>query len=144
MSKVRKLCECALMAAMAFLLSLLKIPLPFGGSVTAFSMVPLIFASYRNGPAWGMGTAFVFSLIKLLMGLDNFAYVTGAASFAAVLFFDYLIAYTVIGGAGLLRLNARADKKKTALRASLGARMAEEAKADALDDIVNAGLEVMA
>ena len=57
-------------------------------------------------------------------------------------------------GAAKMVLNGDAQEKlgptlqtlidDEALRASLGARMAEEAKADALDDIVNAGLEVMA
>ena len=41
--------ECAILIAMAFALSFIKIIyMPYGGSVTAASMVPIIVAGYRQ------------------------------------------------------------------------------------------------
>ena len=45
--------ECAILIAMAFALSFIKIiDMPYGGSVTAASMVPIIVAGYRHGLNW--------------------------------------------------------------------------------------------
>ena len=44
------MCECAIMIALAAVLSFVKIlELPYGGSVTAFSIVPIVIISYRHG-----------------------------------------------------------------------------------------------
>ena len=118
---LRKICECGILVAMAFALSLIKIPQIFGGAVTAASMVPLVVASYRNGTLWGLGSAFVFSVIKLVMGFENFSYVTGIASILAVLFFDYLLAYTAVGIAGIFKPSRFDSRGTLTLKASLGA-----------------------
>lgn len=60
------MCECAIMIAVAAVLSFVKIlELPYGGSVTAFSIVPIVIISYRHGVKWGLLSGFVFSLFKL-------------------------------------------------------------------------------
>ena len=47
-SKTRILVECALMVALSTVLSMIQIPLmPHGGSITLFSMVPILVMSYR-------------------------------------------------------------------------------------------------
>lgn len=120
-NNLRKLCECAVLVALAFVLSLVKIPLSFGGSVTAGCMVPLVIASYRNGVKWGLGTAFVFSIIKMIMGFENFSYVTGVASILAVLFFDYLLAYTAVGLAGIFAPKKEYSNGKITAFAAIGA-----------------------
>lgn len=62
--------ECAILIAMAFALSFIKIiDMPYGGSVTAASMVPIIVAGYRHGLKWGLLTGFTYSILQLLMGL---------------------------------------------------------------------------
>ncbi|MBR3271734.1 MAG: energy-coupled thiamine transporter ThiT, partial [Clostridia bacterium] len=71
---VRRLVESALMIAVATVLSLIKIDLPFGGGVTIVSMLPLILISHRYGWKWGLATAFVYSVAQLVLGLDNVAY----------------------------------------------------------------------
>ena len=119
--KTRKLCECAVLTALAFVLSLVKIPLPFGGSVTACSMVPLVIAALRCGAGWGFFSAGTFSVIKLLLGLENFSYVSGAVSFVCVLLFDYLLAYSAVGLAGFFRASESDSRKKIAAKAGLGA-----------------------
>ena len=99
---VRMLVESALFIAIATVLSMLKIDLPFGGGVTIVSMLPLVLVSHRWGWKWGVMTAFAYSLIQLLLGLDNVGYATTFATALGVVFLDYVIAYTVIGFSGAL------------------------------------------
>ena len=57
------------MIALSTVLSMIQIPLmPHGGSITLFSMVPILVMSYRHGAKWGIMTAFVNSLIQLCAG----------------------------------------------------------------------------
>ena len=98
----RMLSESALLLAIATVLSMIKFDLPLGGGVTVVSMLPLILASHRWGWKWGLTTAFVYSLIQLLLGLDNVGYATTFVMALGVIFLDYVIAYTVIGFSGAL------------------------------------------
>ena len=97
----RKLAESALFIAVATVLSMIKIDLPFGGGVTIVSMLPLVIISHRWGWKWGVMTAFAYSVIQLLLGLDNVGYATSFVMALGVIFLDYIIAYTVIGLAGV-------------------------------------------
>ena len=98
---VRKLTESAVFIAIATVLSFLKIDLPFGGGVTIVSMLPLIIISHRWGWKWGIFTAFVYSVLQMLFGLDNVGYATTFLTAAGVILFDYIVAYTVIGFSGI-------------------------------------------
>lgn len=100
---IRRLTESAIFIAIATVLSLLKIDLPFGGGVTIVSMLPLIIISHRWGWKWGVFTAFVYSVLQLLFGLDNVAYATTFLTAMGVILFDYVIAYTVIGLSGIFK-----------------------------------------
>lgn len=54
-NKTRRLIETAVMLALATVLSVLKIAeLPYGGSVTFASMLPLAIIAYRYGAGWGL------------------------------------------------------------------------------------------
>ena len=100
------LVECAILVAMAFVLSLIKIiDMPFGGSVTAASMAPVIVAGYRHGLKWGILTGFTYSLLQLLMGINNLQYATSAMAFIAILLLDYIVAFTVLGLLGIFKRN---------------------------------------
>lgn len=95
------MCECAIMIALAAVLSFVKIlELPYGGSVTAFSIVPIVIISYRHGVKWGLLSGFVFSIIQ---GASNLSYATSFLAAVTIILFDYVIAFTVIGLAGFLR-----------------------------------------
>lgn len=93
---LRALTECSIMVALATVLSIVKIlELPYGGSVTIASMLPIIVAVYRHGGAWGFGVAITNSAIQLLLGLKNFSYFTTWQSLVALAVFDYILAFTV-------------------------------------------------
>ena len=98
---VRMLTESAIMIAVATVLSMIKIDLPFGGGVTVVSMLPIVIISHRWGWRRGLVTAFVYSAIQLLLGLDNVGYASSFIMAAGIVLLDYIIAYTVIGLSGL-------------------------------------------
>ncbi len=75
----------------------------FGGGVTFCSMLPLVMVSYIYGCRWGAFTAFAYSLIQLLQGIDNVQYATSVPMAIAIILLDYVVAYTVIGFAGMFK-----------------------------------------
>ncbi len=99
-----KLCESAIMIALATILSLLKlVELPYGGSITFASMLPILLIAYRHGTAWGLLTATVHGVMQLVLGTSSLSYVTGWASVTAVIVLDYILAFAFIGLAGVFR-----------------------------------------
>ena len=115
-NKTFKLVFSALMVAFATVLSLFKIEFLYGGSITIFSMVPLVLVAQMYGVPWGLLTGVVYGLIQMVMGLKNFGYVTGIPAYAMIFFFDYIIAFGALGFSGItLKI------KNRAAAASLGA-----------------------
>ena len=103
-SMTQRLVLSAMLIAIAAVLSIIKvIDLPYGGSVTPASMLPLVIIAYRFGTPWGLLCGFVYGIIQLFLGMDNFSYVTGAASVIALAIFDYLLAFTGLGFGGIFR-----------------------------------------
>ncbi len=97
----RKLVESAMLIAVGTVLSMLKFDMPMGGGVTLCSMLPLILLSHRYGWKWGLVSAFVYSVLQLVLGLDNVRYATGFGMAMAIVLLDYIVAYTVIGLSGI-------------------------------------------
>lgn len=98
------LVECAIMIALATVLSMVKLAeLPYGGSITIASMLPIAIIAYRRGMGWGLGSAFVYAVIQQLLGLNSLSYVTTWQSVVAVILLDYIVAFTVVGFAGIFR-----------------------------------------
>lgn len=92
------------MLALGFILSMLKImDMPFGGSVTAFSMLPVIVIAYRYKTAWGLLAGFAASILQMLSGMHDLTYATSAAAMIAIIFLDYIIAFTAMGLGGIFR-----------------------------------------
>ena len=112
---IRKFVECALMVAVATVLSLLEIKMPYGGGLTLCSMLPIILISHRYGVGWGMGTSFTYSLIQLLIGLDNVSYGATFVMAAGIVLLDYVVAYTVLGLSGIFNKIFRNTQKPTAV-----------------------------
>ena len=70
--KIRKIAETAIMLALATILSeLAVVKLPFGGSVTFFSQVPMIVISYRYGIKWGAFSGLVMGAIQMFFEPDS-------------------------------------------------------------------------
>lgn len=93
------------MLALGFILSLLKVvDMPYGGSVTALSMLPVIIIAFRYKTVWGLFVGFVASILQMMMGVENFTYAgisIGAA--IAVIMLDYVVAFTAMGLGGVFR-----------------------------------------
>ena len=104
------------MVALGTVLSIVSIGLPFGGTVTAGAMIPLVFISQTYGTKWGLFTCTVYGLLQMVLGLDNFGYAATAAAFIMILLFDYLAAYASVGFSGLTR-----KMKSRAAAGALGA-----------------------
>lgn len=109
-NKVRVLVEGAIMVALAFVLSWVTkfIPflnLPWGGSITLLSMLPIIVFSIRNGIANGLMCSFVYSLAQLAQGAVDglFGWGLTPVMLIACIFLDYIGAFTVLGFAGMFR-----------------------------------------
>ena len=103
-SRTRTLVECAMMIAIASVLSMIKlIDLPYGGSVTIASMLPIVLIAYRHGLGWGLGCGLASGVIQQLLGLNTLGWVSGWQSVVAVILLDYVVAFAVLGLAGVFR-----------------------------------------
>lgn len=122
-SKIKVLTECAIMVALATVLSYIKLyEAPLGGSVTLLSMLPIILVSFRWGIKAGLGTAYVYSTIQLMQGI---AYVTAIPSYLsethstfvviiAIIgstLFDYILPFTALGLAGMFYNKSQTIKR---------------------------------
>ena len=91
------------MVAVATVLSMIPlIRLPQEGTVTLASMTPIIIFSFSANLKYSIITAFVYSLIQMMLGgiappAENFV------SYMAVILLDYVIAFTVLGFAGSIK-----------------------------------------
>lgn len=130
-TNTKKLTTTAVMLALATILAMVcaVIPflnLPFGGGFTIASMLPVVLISYMYGLKWGFFSAFAYSLIQILMSLYQGNSSTVMALFTpnsddfmgfgvaiAILFIDYIVAYTVLGVGGIFR--KRVKNKTTAI-----------------------------
>lgn len=119
------LTECALMIALATVLSLVEVyKAPFGGSVTLLSMVPIIVISMRHGVGVGLAAGFVHSLIQLVLGLSNVAWVPDLTGKILCILLDYILPFTLLGLGGIFRdvkfaKNARTNVIVSALLGTL-------------------------
>lgn len=92
------------MLAFAVVLSLVKIvDMPYGGSVTAASMLPIILIAYRYGTGWGLFSGFTASLLMLVTGMSSLSYATSGMAAFAIIMLDYIIAFTAMGLGGVFR-----------------------------------------
>ena len=118
--KMLRLVESGLMLAMATVLSLVKVlDLPYGGSITAFSALPLILVAYRHGLWQGLLTAFAHALIQLMLGTSVFSYGFSIQAVIAIVMLDYLLAFTVLGLGGIFRRKCQSQGTALVLGAVL-------------------------
>lgn len=101
--RTKKLVLSAIMIAVGTVLSLIKLDLPFGGGLTFGSMFPLIIISYKYDIKWGVITAFTYSLIQMLLGIDNLQYATSIFILIAIVLLDYILPYSFLGLASITK-----------------------------------------
>lgn len=109
-NKITRLTESAMMIAVATLLSMAKLlDMPYGGSVTMASMLPLVIIAYRHGTGWGLLTGFAYGAVQLALGTKNIGYLPtkNFLSVATLVISDYLAAFAVLGFGGVFRKNNR-------------------------------------
>ena len=95
-NNLRRLCEGAIMVAIAQILSYLKLwEMPWGGSIV-LAMVPIILFSVRWGLGSGLLAGFVFGVLQFMFDVG---FAIGWQSIVG----DYLLAFTVLGLAGLMK-----------------------------------------
>jgi len=97
--------------AVAFVLSLITVyKMPQGGSVTPASMLPIFFFALCFGPAWGLGAAFLFSLLQLIGGYFMLP---------VQVLLDYTVAFTVLGIAGFFAAPKEKRQQTTSILGKL-------------------------
>ena len=97
-SRTQVLVYGALSITLAFVLSYFKLfSLPFGGTITLLSMLPIFAYAAYFGPVNGFTAAFAFSLLEVIQG----AYFVHPVQFIL----DYFVAFTCLGLASFFPKN---------------------------------------
>lgn len=91
----RVLAEIAISIALATALSMIKIGLPYGGSITLGSMVPILLIAYRRGLKAGLLTGIVYGFVQMVV--DGWVY------HPLGMILDYPLAFGVLGFAALFK-----------------------------------------
>ena len=96
---LRRLTESAILIAIATVLSQFQFAGPWvlGGSITICSMLPIVLIANRYGTRWGLFSALVYSLLQLLLGMNNVQYAPDAGTAIAIIALDYVLAFSVLG-----------------------------------------------
>ncbi|OPJ55568.1 energy-coupled thiamine transporter ThiT [Alkalithermobacter paradoxus] len=95
----KMLVEAGVMIALAQILSYIKIfEAPYGGSITAASMVPIIVYSIRWGLKPGLLVGTVYGILQFILGPKYSYHILS-------ILFDYVVAFGALGLAGLFRKN---------------------------------------
>ena len=103
--KIVRLTASGIMIALSTVLSMITlIRMPQGGGLTPCSMLPVCMIWIIYGVKWGLGTGFAYSLVQLAIDLSAaLSWGISATALAVSFVFDYIVAFTVLGLAGLFR-----------------------------------------
>lgn len=121
--KTQRLVLSSILIAVAGVLSAFPIvEMPFGGSLTLVSMLPIILITYLYGIKWGLSSALVYSTIQMLLGFKTVSAMFLPGDYqeiwwraTLICLLDYIIGYFVLGFGGLFR-----NKYKPSLALCLG------------------------
>ena len=114
-STVKRITESAMLIAVGTVLSLIAFqgPWPQGGSITVGSMLPIVLIAHRHGTSWGVLSALTYSLVQLVLGLNNLQWAPTWYSALGIVLFDYVLAFTVIGFAAMF--NAKVSDRRASI-----------------------------
>lgn len=92
-NKTKKMVLSAILIALTIILGEIKLfHLPFGGSITLFSMLAGTLIGYFMGWKWGLASGFVIGLLELILG--------GYVVHPIQLLLDYILGFTAYGISG--------------------------------------------
>lgn len=102
---VKKLAVCSVFIGLACVLNMIRVvQMPLGGEITLLSMLPIAAISISLGLGWGLGSAFVYSVIQFIFGITIdglFAWGLSLPQLILCIILDYLLAFTALGVAGV-------------------------------------------
>ncbi len=107
-----RLVTSGVLIGLASVLSVIKVfALPFGGSVTLFSMVPLLVLSYMYGVRWGLVCGTVYGVLQMLLGATMSQAFAGLDGWSVIIMalLDYIVAYVVVGLCGMFKGRIKND-----------------------------------
>lgn len=99
--KVLLMMEIAIFAALGFVLDFVSFRMPQGGSVSLV-MIPIVLIAFRRGVGAGVLTGILVGLLQIVSGFISVAPLSFGFVVMQVLL-DYLLAYGVVGLAGVMR-----------------------------------------
>lgn len=106
--KTKKLVFCAICTALAVVCSFLRVgSLPFGGSITLFSMFFIVISGYMYGVSAGILTGVVYSILFFFLE----PYIYSPIQFIL----DYPLAFGCLGGVSGIFSHIRGEKIKYAI-----------------------------
>ena len=104
--KTLRLVTSSVCLALATVMSMIKVfELPFGGSVTLFSMVPILVLSYMYGVRWGLLCGGVYGILQMVLGATTTQAFAGLSGWSVpvMALLDYIVAFVVLGFAGVFK-----------------------------------------
>ena len=121
--KTLRLVTSSVCLALATVMSMIKVfELPFGGSVTLFSMVPVLVLSYMYGVKWGLLCGGVYGVLQMVLGATTTQAFAGLSGWSVpvMALLDFIVAFVVLGFAGVFKNKI----KNHTLAISLGSALA--------------------
>lgn len=109
--------ESGICIALATILSFIEIfHLPYGGGITAVSMLPVCIFAYRRGTVPGIACAFVYGVVQLMLGMTKGVF-KGADLYTTLgmVIIDYILAFAVLGFSGMLKGKCKNTSTELAL-----------------------------
>lgn len=105
MTKVntKRLVESAILIAVGFILSFIKVKIMPNASVSLVSMLPIIILAYKYGPSWGMLCGLVHGILQMIEGGISTPPTETFWSYFFVVTLEYLFAFSIIGIGGIAR-----------------------------------------
>lgn len=96
-TKVRMMVEAGVLIGLAYVMDSIRIfEMPQGGSVTLGSMIPILIFALRWGVRPGILAGLTFGILQFLLGPKHSFHIVS-------ILFDYVVAWAMIGLAGLFR-----------------------------------------
>lgn len=122
-NRILRLVTSGVLLGLATVLSMIKVfELPFGGSITLFSMLPVLVLGYMYGIKWGFVCGVVYGVLQMVLGATTTQAFVGLSGWTVpvMAFLDYILAFMVLGLSGMFKNSI----KKPVLSITIGSAVA--------------------